>query len=224
MRRAVKNQTALCLALMLGFTSFPVVATGDWELVHKSDGLTVERRNYEGSDLDEIRGVLHLDASLNAVMALLKDASFNDQWVYRSGGARILEEVGYRQAYVYGIVDAPFPMIDRDTVVRFDFEQHPETAEITIGITNFPHFKPEAEGLMRVPDFGGFWHLRPLEKGSVLVTYQVYGDPGGWIPVWMANHAALLSVQNTLENMQSAVTLYEGSRSRYVKESSTVDE
>ena len=208
----------VCFAVMVGLAAAPLLAASEWTLVHVSERLTVERRDYKGSDLDEIRGVLRLDASLNAVMALLKDASFNEQWVYRSGGARVLEEMGYPLAYVYGIVDAPFPMVDRDTVVRFDFEQDPFTREITIGITNFPQFAPEADGLVRVPDFGGFWHLRPLKGRGVMVTYQVYGDPGGWIPVWMANRAAVLSVQNTLENMQAAVAYYEGAQSRYVGE------
>jgi hypothetical protein len=41
----------------------------------------------------------------------------------------------------------------------------------------------------------------------VEVTYLVYGDPGGWIPVWLANHAAEVSIQFTLQNMISAVEL-----------------
>lgn len=218
MNKSNRGPDLSCFVVMVALASAPLSAGSDWQLVHSSDRLTVERRDYKGSDLDEIRGVLRLDASLNAVMALLKDASFNEQWVYRSGGARVLQEMGYPEAYVYGVVDAPFPMVDRDTVVRFDFEQDPVSREITIAITNFPQFAPEADGLVRVPDFGGFWHLRPLTDQGVMVTYQVYGDPGGWIPIWMANRAAVLSVQNTLENMQAAVVNYEGSQSRYVKE------
>ncbi len=50
------------------------------------------------------------------------------------------------------------------------------------------------------------------------VTYQVYGDPGGWIPVWLANRAAVISVQETLRNMISAVSRYESARSEFVEE------
>ena len=202
------------LALLLA--AAPLAAA--WEIAYEENGLRVERRDYRGSELDEIRGTVRVRASLNAVMALLKDDGFNDQWVYRSGGARILQDGGYPQAYVYGIVDAPFPMQDRDTVVRFDYRQDPGTKEITIDITNFPQFIPEKAGLVRVPEFGGFWRLRPREGGWVEVTYQVYGDPGGWIPVWLANRAALVSVQQTLANMQGVVHRYEGVTSRFVEE------
>jgi hypothetical protein len=151
-------------------------------------------------------------------MALLKDASFNRDWVYRSGGASILQDSGYAQAYVYGVVDAPSPMSDRDTVVRFDYHQDQETKEITVAITNFPEFIPEKADLVRVPRIGGYWRLKPEQDGWVEVTYQVYGDPGGWIPVWLANRAAVISVRETLRNMVSAVSRYDSARSEFVDE------
>jgi hypothetical protein len=194
------------------------VRANAWELVNETQDLRVERRDYQGSELDEIKGVIRIKASLNAVMALLKDAEFNRYWVYRSGGASILEDSGYPQAYVYGIVDAPFPMLDRDTVVRFDYQQDPVTKEVVVAITNFPDFIPHKAEFVRVPEFGGFWKLTPQQDGWVEVTYQVYGDPGGWIPVWLANRAAVVSVKNTLGEMKSVVSRYEGVKSEFVDE------
>lgn len=191
---------------------------GEWEQVYADEHVRVQRRDYAGSELDEIQGVVRVKATLNAVMALLKDAPFNHAWVYRSGGASILQESGYAQAYVHGVVDAPYPMNDRDTVVRFDYQQDQETKEITVAITNFPAFIAEKTDLVRVPAIGGFWHLKPEADGWVAVTYQVYGDPGGWIPVWLANRAAVLSVQETLRNMIPVVSRYEGARSEFVEE------
>ena len=209
----------LCLvvgALML----LPTQVMG-WEVILQEENLRVQQRNYPGSDLNEIRGVVRVQASLNALMALLKDARFNRQWVYRSGGATILEENGYTQAYVYGVVDAPWPMQDRDTVVRFDYRQQAATKMITIDITNFPDFISEKDEFVRVPDFGGYWQLHPEEDGWVEVTYQVYGDPGGMIPVWLANYAAVRSVTKTLENLGPAVKHYQSARSPVVQEAFT---
>ena len=99
------------------------VGANAWKLVHETPDLRVERRDYKGSELDEIKGVLRIKASLNAVMALLKDAEFNRHWVYRSGGASILEDSGYPQAYVFGIVDAPFPMLNKLSVLSGEQEK-----------------------------------------------------------------------------------------------------
>ena len=205
------------LLMLVLFIAAPAMAQ-DWTLVYSSDNLRVLQRNYAGSALDEIKGVVRVKASLNAVMALLKDAPFNRHWVYRSGGARILKETGYAQALVYGVVDAPLPMSDRDTVVRFDYQQHPETKEITVTITNEPAFIEPQPGLVRVPDMGGYWHLQPLDDGWVQITYQIYGDPGGWIPAWLANHAAVLSVKHSLTNLIEVVERYANARSEFVAE------
>lgn len=199
-------------------TAPPALAGQDWHSVFESDNLRVWRRDYAGSELDEILGVVRVKASLNALMALLKDAPFNQQWVYRSGGARILRESGYAQAYVYGVVDAPWPLQDRDSVVRFDYTQDAATKDITITITNEPGFVPEKPELVRVPDLGGHWSLKSEADGVVEVAYQVHGDPGGWVPVWLANQAAQLSVTNTLRKLPEVVGRYEGVRSPYVLE------
>ena len=166
------------------------------------------RRSAQTADADPALfrgGRLHpLD---DADCARIVDAAFS-----------ILEQVGYAQAYVYGIVDAPWPMQDRDTVVRFDYQQNPQTREILITIVNFPDHVPHEPGFVRVPDFGGFWRLRPLPQGEVAVTYQVHGAPGGWVPVWMANYAAAVSVNRTLHNLPAAVERYRGARSQHVLE------
>jgi hypothetical protein len=146
---------------------------------------------------------------MGSIMDLLQDADFNDRWVYRSGGARILARDGDSRAYVYGVVDAPWPMQDRDTVVRFDARRNAGTGAITITITNEADYVPPVDGLVRVPEFGGFWELRPQPDDAVLVTYQVYGHPGGVIPIWLANRAAARSVLLTLRNMPAAVRRYE---------------
>lgn len=189
-----------------------------WETVVEEPGLKVEQRFYAGSPLMEIRGTTYLQASLGAIVTLLRDDDYNDRWVYRSGGARILSEQGHEQAYVYGVVDAPWPIADRDTVVRFDYRQAPDTGVISIDITNFPDFAPREPGLIRVPEFGGFWRLTPEKDGRVEVIYQVHGDPGGWVPTWLANRAAVLSVTRTLQNMPLAVSRYRGATPDYVWE------
>ena len=112
---------------------------------------------------------------------------------------------------VYGVVDAPAPMQDRDTIVRFDLRQDPVSRVVTIDIVNQPLYLPEEPGRVRVPDFGGFWRLEPIGNSDIRVTYQVYGDPGGWVPVWLANYAALRSVVGTLQAMPAALKRYENS-------------
>ncbi len=210
--------SAVALALAFSLPLTVPARANDWELVYDADNLRVLKRDYAGSTLDEIKGVVRVKASLNAVMALLKDAAFNQHWVYRSGGAQILKESGYAQVYVYGVVDAPLPMSDRDTVVRFDYRQNPVNKYITVTITNVPEFIAPKAGFVRVPEMGGHWRLKPEAGGWVEISYQIYGDPGGWIPAWLANRAAVLSVTHTLHNLAAVVSRYADAHSEFVDE------
>jgi hypothetical protein len=207
------------LALLLVTCSWLSGAcAAEWEVLKDTGKLRVERRPYQGSPLDELRGVILVHATLNSVMALLRDAPYNQHWVYRSGGARILRQEGYARSWVYGIVDAPPPLRDRDSVVRFDFQQDVQSKAILVTFSNVPGFIPENRGYVRVPDFGGFWKLEPRDGGRVEVTYQVRGSPGGWVPVWLANYAAEISVLRTLQNMPLALERYEGGHTPEVQE------
>lgn len=207
---------AACLLLLC--LGMPPTYGDGWDTVAEEDGVLVLQRPYGSSPLMELRGEVRLQASLNAVMALLRDADYNRSWVYRSGGATILQASGYSPVYVHGVVDAPWPIQDRDSVVRFDYAQDAGTLAITIDIANTNAFLPPRPGLVRVPDIGGFWQLIPLPGGYVDVIYQVHGDPGGWVPPWLANYAATLSVLNTLRNMPGAVVRYRGATSGHVAE------
>lgn len=207
-RTRLLSDAFVAVIWLLALASPLLTHANDWQAVFEGDRVLVEQRTYDNSPLMELRGQTRLTGSLNAVMALLKDAGYNNHWVFRSGGARVLQSSGYEQSYVYGVVDAPWPMQDRDTVVRFDYAQHPVTRIVTIKISNHPEFIPHRPGLVRVPDFGGFWQLRPLPGGHVDVIYQVHGNPGGWVPTWLANYAAQISVSQTLSNMPTAVARY----------------
>ena len=189
-----------------------------WQQVVDKDNLTIYQRPYRQSPLYEIKGVTRVKSSLNALVALFRDADFNQQWVYRSGGAKILSQANQQQAYVYGVVNAPWPMQNRDAIIRFDFSQNQSDKVITITLNNFPNYIAKKHDLVRVPDFGGYWQLKPLSDGWVEITYQVHGDPGGWVPAWLANKAAQRTVGKTLENIQWAARQYAHEKLTFVLE------
>ena len=81
------------LGFLITLLLAPTTHANGWELVFESEDLVVQRRDYKGSQLKEIKGVTRVRASLNALMALLKDAGFNHHSVYRSARSEFVEEV-----------------------------------------------------------------------------------------------------------------------------------
>ncbi|MGB1141845.1 MAG: hypothetical protein ACPG1A_13165, partial [Halioglobus sp.] len=70
------------MSLLLGLAG--PARSEDWQVIHDDGDVLVQQRAYIDSPLMELRGQTRLRGSLGEVMALLKDADFNDQWVYRS--------------------------------------------------------------------------------------------------------------------------------------------
>ena len=153
-----------------GLATITVAPPGEWETLIADENLLIERRPYAGSALKEIRGVTRIQSSLSAAVALLRDARFNPQWVYRSGGATVLQANGDSSAYVYGVVDAPWPIQDRDTVVRFNYQQDPFSKTITISIRNLPADYPRQKEICTSTRF---WRLLETEARARRV-YQGY--------------------------------------------------
>ena len=64
-----------------------------WELKRQSDGLNVYVRDAANSDVKEIKIETTLDASLHAVVAVLKDVPVYEEWIYKPDQKEQTEDV-----------------------------------------------------------------------------------------------------------------------------------
>jgi hypothetical protein len=91
--------------------------------VYRSEQLHVDRRAHTGWLLQEMRGVVRVRASLNAIMALLRMLTSTTSGCIAAAAQGIAG--GGLCARMYGVVDAPWPMQAGDTIVRFDYGKIP---------------------------------------------------------------------------------------------------
>ena len=66
------NTSGTFYGVLVMLLATAAVGANAWELVHETSEMRVERRDYQGSELDEIKGAVRIKATLNAAMALLK--------------------------------------------------------------------------------------------------------------------------------------------------------
>ena len=84
-------------------------------------------------------------------------------------------------------LDFPFPLQDRDIVVQGKISQ---TADGTVTIKNraiTDSRVPVRQNVLRLTHYEGDWTLKPLGPGRTEVSTTGYGDPGGVIPLSVAN-------------------------------------
>ena len=191
--------------VLLWLCSACLVLASDWELIRDETAIQVFARTVPGSKIKELKGITQVRSPLAGLVTLLQDAEANVEWVHHSGGVKVLEQVNEREAYVYAITEAPWPISDRDAVINFSLQQNPRSRAVTITMTGYPEYIAPQQSYVRMPIFQGFWQLNPLPNGWVRLVCQLRAEPGGYIPDWLANSAAQNAAYRTLANLREII-------------------
>lgn len=162
---------------------------GPWTLKKEKKDLKVYVRNNPASPIKELKMKFTLKASMSAIVLLLQDVAAIPDWVYKCPEAYHLEKTSTFEEVYYNKIDFPWPLDDRDLIVRNRMVQDPVTKMIRSESFNEPAFIPKKDGLVRIPKLHLWWEFTPKENGMVAVEYFLSSDPGGMIPAWMINLA-----------------------------------
>ena len=179
---------ALILSLVL---LLPALASaGDWERILKDDGITVWRRDAKGS-LVQFRGRGVVDAPLAKVMAVVVTVDRLCEWRANCVKSYQIERLAEHRLVVYYRVESPAPLVsDRDVVLKSQCELGVDKGvKCSFAATEHPK-DPTPDDAVRMPTLKGYWKLVPKGPNRTEATYQVVADPGGWIPMWVANLAS----------------------------------
>lgn len=210
----------MILQSLLLFISTHVSCEERWHIAIDGPHVDVYTRPYKSSSLVELMGEMSIRTSLSSILALIDDSDFNASWVPSSGGVEILKRVSWQEIYARGIILAPWPFSNRDTVVRFMLNQNPDTLEVIIEMTGVPSYYAHQENYVRIPSLEGSWKLTPQANGIIKINYRIYADSGGYLPSWVMNSFSVDNVYNMLLNLRRVVKKekYQSARIPNIKE------
>jgi hypothetical protein len=174
----------------------------EWQLVSHAPGLTLYTRAVDGQDLKDFRGVLRVQASMRQVVHMLVDADNMPQWFFNMQEARLLEINGPDKSFLYFVIKGLWPVSDRDAVVRLHVQQDARTLVLQLVATAAPEHYPPMRNRVRMPRLLASWTITPLSAHRTEVRFDGHADPGGSIPVWMANLVAEELPRVTLRNLR----------------------
>ncbi len=166
---------------------FPLAASADapWHTDKVEDGIKVEFREVKGSSFDELR--LSTDSSTG--LAALCDAIWAKDVGNKTEGGfkkRVVIREDDHERWTYEQIRAPL-VSDRDFVMKVTLVQPASTGrcEVDFEATQDPAYPPVADHV-RLTNVHGRWLLTPEQTGKVSITYQLYSDPGGSVPAFLA--------------------------------------
>ncbi|MDP9140729.1 MAG: START domain-containing protein [Pseudomonadota bacterium] len=185
-----------------------------WKRVKSQDGIEVFSRPVAGSPFNSLRGVMRVNASLNAVVSLLRDYEARPAWDSLCAESRVLQSISATGELVYLHDDLPWPVTDRDMVMEVKWSQDPVSRVVTMQATAVNGGVPENADRIRLTQAVNSWVLTPLEGGIVEVSAEAHLDPAGPLPSWLINYLAKDAPYNSLQKIRELIKNEKYARSK----------
>jgi hypothetical protein len=166
--------------------SLDVFSQTSWKVDKNKDGIVVYTRAEKGSAFKSFKAVATIEASIDEIISILKDADSYLKWYgYTKTSKLIKKENDVQYNYVETIF--PWPFVNRDMVYRMSTNTL-HSGVVKISLIGLPNYIPEKEGITRMQKAEGYLLLRPL-NGKTEITYVFHSEPGDNIPTWLANNS-----------------------------------
>lgn len=179
----------------------------EWELVHIKDGIETYRMRHKGTDVQTFRGVAFVDAKIEVVGEVFRDIESYPQWMYKFKDTKVLKEIDRNTFVVWSGVKTPFPYKNRDLVIENETIYNFDNGTAVLKFWKAKEYKyPDQKGYFRLPLLEGAYLLEYFGRDKTRVSYQYRSDPGGNIPLVIANEIEIKNFPyHTLKALQKEV-------------------
>jgi hypothetical protein len=189
------------------FSTSTITAGEDWKLVKNDSEIKVYTRPIAGSDMDEFKGIGIIDARLDVVIAALNDIPAQKEWVVACREAHILKTINDESMLVYSRAYAPWPVSDRDVIVKRTLKANFESGMVTIYMSALKDpIVPLQRGAVRITEMEGRFILEHLDRNRTKISYILRTNPAGYIPDAIANYASKDMPYRTIVALRKVVT------------------
>lgn len=191
----------LTMALLLAGVAGTVTADSPYEpspteLAALERGeILVRLREVPGSAIKEGKALGLIDAAPERVFQVVTDLEAFPEFMPHVRQSTV-EPQADGSLVNYQYLDLPFPIRDRYYKIRV-VHRVEETHRGRVWRSSWTYLP----GSGNVVENYGAWTLRDY-GGRTLALYQVFTDPGGWIPAWAANRASRQTLPDILRALR----------------------
>ncbi len=191
---------------------------GAWALKNDKNNVKVYYR--KTSDVYEIKLITSIQSSLSGLIMLLSEVDHYPAWGYKVAESRLLTQTSVNESVYYSKLDFPWPLDDRDIIMRNNVVQDPLTGKIVATSVAAPGYIAENKDVVRIKNAKTIWTIVPGSGGWLYVEYYIYSDPGGSLPDWLVNMAIDVGPRETIKNIREFVRLpkYQTAKLAHIKD------
>jgi hypothetical protein len=188
-----------------------------WRVVGNDKGVLISSRQLPGETHPTFRGQATIPGPVLHVLAIVLDSPNARNWVKGASEMRVLEEGDGRNQLVHMFTELPWPIRDRDTIMRRTVDVLTPASEFRVRFRCAPNERAELRGNIRVRHCDSYFALRAVEPNKTYVDYQVQLDPGGGLPNWSIHWMEKRIAVDTLSRLAEQIGQTTGRYSRVVQ-------
>ncbi|HLV78028.1 MAG TPA: START domain-containing protein [Marinobacter sp.] len=186
----------------------PAIDAEHWALQKEVDSIRIYTMAQPGSGFQAFKAVAELNAPIENLMAVMIDPESCKEWVFNCVESYAFGRGDFHDRYAYSVNDMPWPVTDRDYVLRIRTHGNAETGEITMDLNATPGMRAEYSRRVRVDVSNTLYHFTPQGERTRMVWVQ-HTEPNGALPGWLVNS---LLVDFPVKSMQALEAVAQSDR------------
>jgi len=174
----------------------------DWQQEKQSNGITISTKASDEYRMKASKAEMNVSESVETVVNAIYNVNTYLDWMPDCAEIKVLKTISDNELIYYGLYETPWPSSNRDLVLHLKKVKIDNGYKIVM--TNKPDYIAASDDIVRIPIYFGEWTI--TRTGNVTrVNLEYQTDPGGNVPDWMIQGAAIKSPYNMFEALKTEI-------------------
>lgn len=189
-------------SFILAFTSLTCpYAQTDCKLKKDQDSIKVYTCHTDTSRFKSIVAEFTINTTLEELTRVVMDIAGYARWQFNTVEAKVIKKISKSEQLYRTVIEAPWPVTDRDMVVRIQTKY--ENSNLVITTESETGILPRNKAFVRVPTSRGKWIVTMKSKNRLQVKFTMQIDPGGSVPAWLVNWVCAQAPYQSFKNLKT---------------------
>ncbi len=174
-----------------------------WTKIEDTKGLQLFSGPKSDTGIYPFKAIFTVKHKLEDVIMVLADTSKKTEWVPRMSKSLTLEQSAPDNRIEYGVVDMPWPLKDRDAIVRINTIVDVSLTHVTLKIESDLDDKVLEKRNIRAKVYPSLVEIYYMpETQETLMEIETFVDPKGAIPKWIVNFFQKIEAKRMARQMK----------------------
>lgn len=159
----------------------------EWEKKLDKENVQIYVRDYPDSQFKAFKATAELSAPLSQVMAVMANPNSCVEWVLGCTVSYGFDAKSFNDRFAYSVNDLPWPVADRDYVLKINTWREPESGQIWMEMHAVKDMKPATDQYERVYIAQTIYVFESTPNNTTKMLWLQHTEPGGALPSWLVN-------------------------------------